>query len=108
VLQEIRNQHRRLSDDPPSNAVPMQRPKIGLAHQPLHAMLTAGFASFTEVEENARGSIDAWLAARGANEAQQPGVFLSAIGDGLLQPVVAAALGDIEDATHFLMLTPLH
>jgi hypothetical protein len=29
----------------------MQRAKIGLAHQPLDAMLAAGLARFTQVEE---------------------------------------------------------
>ena len=58
----------------------MQRPEIGLAHQPLHAMLAAGLARFTEIEEDPRGPVDAMARdKRSANEAQQPGVFLSAI-----------------------------
>jgi hypothetical protein len=103
TLQEIRNEQRWLPDGPAANAVPMQRSEIGLAHQPLHAMLTAGLARFTEIEEDSRRSVDAMARdIRGTNEAQQPGVFLSTIGDGLLQPVVVAALGDLEDATHLL------
>jgi len=80
ALQEIRNEHRWLPDDAAPNAVPMQRTEIGLAHQPLYAMLAAGLARFTEIEEDPRGPVDAMARhKRGANEAQQPRVFLRAI-----------------------------
>jgi hypothetical protein len=59
---------------------PCTRTEIGLAHQPLDAMLTAGFAGFAEIEEDARSSVDAMARdIRGANETEQPDVFLRAI-----------------------------
>ena len=81
-LQEIRDQHRGLADGPASRPIAMQRAKIGLAHQPRDAMLAAGLARFTQIEEHARSAVDAMARdERCANQAKQSGILLGAVRD---------------------------
>ena len=102
-LQEIRDQDRRLADRPAPRAIAVQRAQIGFAHQPRDAMLAAGLAGFTQIEEDARGAVDAVTRdERRANQAKQPGILLGAVRDRLLQPLVVAARSHAEDAAHHL------
>jgi hypothetical protein len=39
--------------------IPVERAQIVFAHQPCNAMLAAGLAGFTQIEEHADGAIDA-------------------------------------------------
>jgi hypothetical protein len=70
-------------------------------------MLAAGLAGFTQIEKDARSAIDAMTRdERRSNESKQPGVFLRAVRDRLLQPIIVAARGHFEDATHALDAVP--
>ena len=85
----------------------MKRPQFGLAHQSRDAMLATGLASFTQIEEDARRAVDAVARdERRTNQPKQSGVLLRAIRDGLQQPLVIAARGYFEDATHHLDAVP--
>ena len=78
----------------------MQRTKIGVTHQPRHAMLTAGFSRFTEIDENTRRAINAVTRhERRANQAEEPGILLPAIRHRVLKPFVIAAGSHAEDPT---------
>jgi hypothetical protein len=48
----------------------VDRPQIGLAHQPGNATLAAGLSGFTQIEEDARRAVDA--VARGERRTNQP------------------------------------
>jgi hypothetical protein len=52
-LQEIRDQHGRLADRPPSRAIAMQGAQVIHAHQPGDAMLAAGLARLPKVQKDA-------------------------------------------------------
>lgn len=58
-LQEIRDKDRGLANGPAPHAITVQGTQIGVAHQPRNAVLAASLASLTQVEEDARGTIDA-------------------------------------------------
>src|SRR5688572_21522199 len=86
----------------------MERPQIGLAHQSCDAMLATGLSGLAQIEEDARGAVDAVTRdERRTNEAQQPGVLLSAIRNRLLQPVVVPAWRYLEYAAHRLHAVPV-
>src|SRR5688572_24804434 len=66
-------------------------------------MLATGFAGFSQIEENPRCAVDAVARdKRCSNQAQQSGVLLRAIRDGLQQPLVIAARGYLQNATQHL------
>ena len=106
-LQEIRDQDRWRPDRPAPRAIPMQRAKIGLAHQPGHAMLAADFARFPEIEKAPRRAVDAVTCHEGSpNQAKEAGVLLRTVRNRLLTPLVVAAWCDAENATHRLHGVP--
>ena len=72
--QEVRLQ--RLSTCSMAPFATVQRAQIGLAHQASDAMPAAGLSGFTQIEEHARGAVDAMTRnERRANQSKQPGVF---------------------------------
>src|SRR5437016_6820368 len=86
----------------------MQRAQTSLTHQARNAMLAAGLSRFTQIEEDTRGAIDAMTRDEGrADQAQQPGILLGVVRDRLLEPVIVAAHGHLEDATHPLHAVPI-
>jgi hypothetical protein len=106
-LQEIRDQDRWLPDSPAPCAIPVQRAKIGLAHQPGHAMLAAGFARFPEIKKDPRRAVDAVTRNEGSpNQAKEAGILLRTVRNRLLKPLVVAARRDAENATHRLHSVP--
>lgn len=82
----------------------MQRTELMLAHETSHAVLTSRFAGFPDdVQKHAWRSIEPMASnKRGADQPQKPSVLLGVVGEGLLQPVVVAALRDAEQAAHLL------
>lgn len=103
ALQEIRDQDRGLTHVPASGAIAVERPQMGFPHQPCDAMLAARLSGFTQIEEDARGTIDAVARRkRRTNQPKQSGVLLRAIRHGLQDPVVIAARGHLKDAAHHL------
>src|SRR5437870_224874 len=76
---------------------------MSFAHQSRDAMLAARLSGFAQVEEDARGAVDAVTCdERCPNQAKEPGVLLRAVRDRLLQPLVVAALRHAEYTTHHL------
>lgn len=57
-LKAVGNKHGRYADGPAMYTVAVERPQIILAHQPGHAMPAAGFSSFSQVEEDARSTVE--------------------------------------------------
>jgi len=79
----------------------VERAQVGFAHEPRDTMLAAGLASFAQIEEDARGTVDAVARGEGrTNQTKQPGVLLRAVRNRLVKPRVVAARGHAEDATH--------
>src|SRR5688572_6208440 len=72
-------------------------------------MLTAGLSRLTQVEEEDAGSaIDAVTRDEGrADQAEQTGILLGVVRDRLLEPIVVAAHGHVEDATRHLHAVPV-
>jgi len=102
-LQQIRDEDGGFADGPAPRAIAMQCAKIGLTHQPRDAMLAAGLSRFTQIQEDPRGAIDAMARdERRSDQTKQPGVLLSPVRDRLLQPVVVAARGYLENPTQRL------
>jgi hypothetical protein len=63
----------------------VERPKIGFAHEPRDTVLAAGLAGFTQIEEDARGTVDAVARDEGRpNQTKQSGVLLRAVRDRLV------------------------
>jgi hypothetical protein len=57
-LQQIRDEDGGFADGPAPRAIPMQRAKIGLAHQPRDAMLAASLSG-AQIEKESRGAVNA-------------------------------------------------
>lgn len=84
-------------------AIPVEGSQISLPHQSCDAMLAACLSGLPQVEEDTRAAVDTVTRdERRTNEAQQPGVLLSAIRHRLLQPVAVAARGQLEHTAHHL------
>ena len=102
-LEEVGDQHGRFPDRPAPRAIAMKRPQIVLAHQPRDTMLAASLSCLTQVQEHARGAVDALTRdERRTDQAEQPRVLLGPIGDRLVEPCVVASGGHSEHATHRL------
>src|SRR5262245_65767803 len=81
----------------------MKRTQVGFPHQPRDAMLATCLSCLTQIEEDAGSAVDTVARhKRGSNQAKQPRVLLDAIREGLQEPVVIAARGNLENATHHL------
>lgn len=66
-------------------------------------MLAADFARFPEIEKDTRRAVDAMTCREGCpNQAKEAGVFLRALRNRLLKPLVVAARRDAENTTHRL------
>ena len=92
-----------LADRPAPRAITVQSAQAIHAHQSGDAVLATGLAGLPEVQEDARGAVDALTRGeRRADQAEQPGILLGPVRDWVREPVVVAARGDAEDATHRL------
>src|SRR5579863_9625858 len=81
----------------------MERPDLVRSHDPCDAMLTASFASLSKIQEDSSRPVDAMACiVRGADQPQQPHVFLGPVGKRLSQPSVISGACDIQDPAHGL------
>ena len=86
----------------------MQGAQLTLAHQARDAVLTAGLAGLPQVQEDARGAVDALTRReRRTDQAEQPGIFLGPARGRVREPLVVSARGHAEDATHGLHTVPV-
>lgn len=101
ALEQVGDQHRRLSDDPAARAIAVQRAQAVLAHQALDPVLATGLARLPQVEEHPRRAVDALARGeRGADEAQQSCVLDGPIRQWTLDPRVVTAWRHTEDPAH--------
>ena len=102
-LEDIGDQGRRLANVLAPGAIAVQGAQVVLAHQPLDAMLAAGFSRFAQIEKDARRALDPVARSkRRPDQPQQPHVLLGAIRQRLLEPGVVAARRHVEYAAHRL------
>src|SRR5208282_789720 len=71
------------------------------AHEPHHAVLAAGLASFPKIQEYPRGPVNAVAChMRRPDQSKQPNVLESPLAYRLLQPSVVTARSDFEHPAH--------
>ena len=71
------------------------------AHDPLDTVEAAGLAGFTKVAEDPRRAVDAATSqVGGADELEQPGIFLGVIAHRLVQPRVESGASHLQHAAH--------
>jgi hypothetical protein len=91
------------ADGPPPRSIAVKRAQIVLPHQPSDAMLAAGLACLTQVQEDPRRAVDPLPRSEGrANQPQQPRILLGAVRERVLAPLGVAARRHLEDAAHDL------
>ncbi len=102
-LQEVGDQDGWLADRPAPRAIAVQGAQVIHAHQPGDAVLATGLSGLPQVQEDARGAVDALTRGeRRTDQAKQPGILLGPVRDRVREPLVVAARSHAEHATHRL------
>jgi len=71
------------------------------SHDPRDTVLAAGLTRFTQIEEDARRTVDAMARRVGfADQGEQPLIFLCAIRERMTQPFVKPTAGYLQQSTH--------
>src|SRR5690242_11192192 len=66
-------------------------------------MLATGFSSLSQIQKNARGTVDALARLEGsADQPKQPSILLGPVRDRMREPRVVTARSDAEHLTHHL------
>ena len=83
------------------DSVASSRSDFIYAHQPHHAVLAAGLAGLSKVEEYPWRSVDTVARrVRGADQPQEPNVFEGPLTDRLLEPGVVTARSHLKHPAH--------
>jgi hypothetical protein len=102
-FEQIRNQHRWLAYRDMPRLITVQGAKTILSHEALDTVVTAGFASLSQIQKHARCTVDAVTGdKRGANQAQKPRILYGTIRNRIQQPFVVAAWRNLKHLAHCL------
>lgn len=85
----------------PRGSVAMSRFEVIGLHNSSDTVLATGLTRFSQVEKDARGAVDTMARRIGrADQAEQPLIFPSPIGERILHPGIEPTARNIEQAAH--------